>query len=64
MTLGGVYLGGGVAPQIITALDKGKFMERFVKRGKMENMLAARPGGIIIEENTALVGAAGIVMGM
>jgi len=64
MTLGGIYVGGAIAPRIITALDKGRFMERFIKRGKMETMLARIPVGIIIEEKTALLGAASIVMGM
>jgi glucokinase len=64
MTLGGVYIGGRIAPRIITALDKGRFMERFVKRGKMEAMLAKMPVGIIIEDKTALIGAAGMVLNM
>lgn len=60
MTLGGIYVGGLIAPQIITALDKGRFMERFVKRGKMEGILARMPVGVIIEERTALIGAAAV----
>jgi len=64
MTLGGIYIGGRIAPQIITLLDKGRFMERFVKRGKMEAMLAKMPVSVIIEANTALIGVSGIVMDM
>ncbi len=64
MTLGGVYLGGVIAPQIITALDKGRFMERFVKRGKMETMLAAMPVYVIIEEKAPLLGAARVALGL
>jgi glucokinase len=62
MTLGGIYIGGLIAPQIITALDKGRFMERFVKKGKMETLLAKMPVGIIIEEKTALLGAAAVAL--
>ncbi|MEW6051151.1 MAG: glucokinase [Candidatus Zixiibacteriota bacterium] len=62
MTLGGIYIGGLIAPQIITALDKGRFMERFVKRGKMEALLARMPVGVIIEEKTALLGAAAVAV--
>ncbi|MBN1211530.1 MAG: glucokinase [candidate division Zixibacteria bacterium] len=62
MTLGGIYIGGLIAPQIITALDKGRFMERFVKKGKMESLLAKMPVGIIIEEKTPLQGAARIAL--
>lgn len=64
MTLGGIYIGGLIAPQIITALDKGRFMQRFVKKGKMESLLAKMPVGIIIEAKTPLLGAAGITLDM
>jgi glucokinase len=62
MTTGGIFLGGLIAPQIITALDKGRFMERFIKRGKMEALLAKMPIGIIIEEKTALIGAGSVAL--
>ncbi len=62
MTTGGIFIGGRIAPQIITALDKGKFMERFVKRGKMEALLAKMPVGVIIEEKTALMGAGSLAL--
>ncbi|HUV31393.1 MAG TPA: glucokinase [Acidobacteriota bacterium] len=64
MTLGGIYIGGQIAPQIITALDQGRFMEHFVKHGKMESLLAGMPVGVIIEEKTALLGAAGVSTAM
>ena len=64
MTLGGIYIGGLIAPQIITALDKGRFMERFIKKGKMETLLTKMPVGIIIEEKTPLLGAASIILDM
>ncbi len=62
MTLGGVYLSGVVGPRIITALEKGKFMERFVKKGKMASLLSNIPVGLIIEEKTALLGAASVAV--
>lgn len=62
MTLGGVFIGGTIAPRILTALDKGRFMERFVKRGKMESILAKIPVGVIIEEKAPLIGAADMVL--
>lgn len=58
MTLGGIYIGGLIAPQIVTTLDRARFIARFVKRGKMGSLLADIPVGIIIEEKTALLGAA------
>lgn len=64
MTLGGVYIGGLIAPQIITAIDNGRFMERFVKRGKLELLLREMPVSVIIEEKTALLGAASVALGI
>ncbi len=64
MTTGGIYVGGQIAPQIITLLDGGRFMERFVKKGKMEALLKNMPVGIIIEEKAALLGAGGVVLEM
>ncbi|MBK7143222.1 MAG: glucokinase [bacterium] len=62
MTLGGMFIGGLIGPQIITLLDQGRFMERFVKRGKMESLLARMPVSIIIEEKTALIGAGTVAL--
>lgn len=64
MTLGGIYVTGRIAPRILTALDRGRFMERFVKRGKLESLLANIPVGVIIDDQAPLMGAAGIVMKM
>lgn len=64
MTLGGIYVTGRIAPRILTALDRGRFMERFVKRGKLESLLARIPVGVIIDDQAPLLGAAGIVMKM
>lgn len=64
MTLSGIFIGGAIGPQIITLLDNGKFMERFVKRGKMEPLLAQMPIGVIIEEKAALIGAAAVAAKM
>lgn len=62
MTLGGVYLGGILTKQIMTAIDKPRFMERFVKKGKMESLLEQIPVSLIIDDNTALLGAAAIAL--
>jgi glucokinase len=64
MTLGGIFIGGMIGPQIITLFDSGKFMERFVKRGKMESLLRRMPVEVIIEEKAALIGAAAVTAKM
>ena len=62
MTMGGVYLGGATTKQIMTAIDKAKFMERFVKKGKMQAFLDKVPVNLIIDEKTALLGAAAVAL--
>ena len=57
MTLAGIYLGGLIAPQIITALEQGRFMDRFIQRGKMAKILTKIPVNVIIDDKTALIGA-------
>ena len=62
ITLGGLYVGGVIAPRIVTAMDSGRFMKRFIKKGKMELLLTSTPVRVIIYEQTALRGAAAIGM--
>jgi glucokinase len=58
MALGGVYLGGGIAPKIHAKLKDGIFMREFTEKGRMKNLLQSVPVRIILNENTALLGAA------
>ncbi|RKX19442.1 MAG: hypothetical protein DRP35_07710 [Candidatus Zixiibacteriota bacterium] len=62
MTLGGIYIGGLIAKQIMMAIDKKRFMKRFVKNGKMETLLKNIPVSLILDDKTALLGAASYAM--
>lgn len=55
---GGVYLGGGIAPKIATKLRSHTFVDSFVKKGRMASLLDKIPVSIILNDNTALLGAA------
>ncbi len=55
---GGMYLGGGIAPRILPALETGHFMEAFLDKGRMRPLLEAMPVKVICEEHTALYGLA------
>jgi len=55
---GGVYLGGGIAPKILTKLAGPLFMQSFVAKGRMQPLLEAIPVRVINNESTALMGAA------
>ena len=54
----GVYLGGGIAPKILQKLKEPAFLEAFLAKGRMRPLLEAMPVLVILNENTALRGAA------
>lgn len=55
---GGVFLGGGIAPRIIEKLKSPAFMEAFTAKGRMKPLLEAIPVRVILNDMTALLGAA------
>ena len=54
----GVYVGGGIAPKIITKIQDGTFVKAFIGQGRMKNLLSAIPVRVIMNDKTALLGAA------
>jgi glucokinase len=56
--LGGVYLGGGIAPKILAKLQNGVFRKAFLEKGRFSKFLSRIPVYAILEEKTALHGAA------
>jgi glucokinase len=58
MASGGVYVGGGIAPKNLAKLADGTFMRRFVAKGRMQKLLEAMPVKVIVNDKTALLGAA------
>lgn len=55
---GGVFIGGGIAPHLQPFLKEGTFMESFVSKGRFRSLLSAIPVKVILNEKTALLGAA------
>jgi len=58
MAVGGVYIGGGIAPKIIWKLKDGTFMKAFKDKGRLSRIVAQIPVRVILNERTALLGAA------
>jgi glucokinase len=58
MATGGVYLGGGIAPQVLPLLKQGKFMHAFLAKGRMRSIMESMPVKVILNDKTALLGAA------
>ncbi|HZA89826.1 MAG TPA: glucokinase [Solirubrobacterales bacterium] len=55
---GGVYLGGGIAPKVLPRLREGGFMRAFTDKGRLSELLERIPVRVILNELTALLGAA------
>jgi glucokinase len=58
LATGGVYLGGGIAPKIISKLKEPEFMNAFTAKGRMRPLLQDIPVRVIMNPKTALLGAA------
>lgn len=58
MAIGGIYLGGGIPPRILSKLKDGTFMAAFVHKGRFADTLAQIPVYVILNPRTALLGAA------
>jgi glucokinase len=58
MAIGGVYIGGGIAPKIIWKLKDGTFMKAFKDKGRLSHIVAHIPVKVIMNQKTALLGAA------
>lgn len=55
---GGLYVGGGIAPKILEKLKDGTFMRAFTDKGRFSSFNADIPVHIILDDKTALYGAA------
>jgi glucokinase len=58
MATGGVFIGGGIAPKIIEKLSGPHFMEGFLNKGRMKDLLKDIPVKVVLNDQTALLGAA------
>lgn len=58
MAVGGIYLGGGIAPKIMAKLAGPLFMQSFVSKGRFQALLESIPVRVITNDKTALMGAA------
>jgi len=54
----GVYIGGGIAPKILPALESGLFMESFRDKDPMTDLLRTMPVTVILNPAAGLLGAA------
>lgn len=58
LALAGVYIGGGIAPQLIENLKEGGFLSAFLDKGRFKDLLNTIPIKVILNDQAALLGAA------
>jgi glucokinase len=58
LATGGVYLGGGIAPKILPKLKDPIFLNAFFTKGRLRPLLETVPVRVILNDQTALFGAA------
>lgn len=57
LSVGGLYVGGGIAPRILQKLKDGTFMKAFTAKGRLSEVLIDMPVQIILDSRAALLGA-------
>ena len=55
---GGVYLGGGIAPKMLSRLERDDFRQAFERKGRMSPYVEAIPIHVVVSDYPGLKGAA------
>ena len=58
LTLGGMYLGGGIVPKILPLLREERTWKAFVSKGRYKRLLSGIPVHVILNDKAALLGSA------
>ncbi len=58
MATGGIYLGGGIPPRILSKLQEPAFLEALRSKGRFRALLADIPVSVILNPQAGLMGAA------
>jgi glucokinase len=58
VAVGGVYVGGGIAPKMLPALEKGEFLRGFMHKGRFADFMKDIPVSVALNLRAPLIGAA------
>jgi len=64
LAVGGVFVGGGIAPKIRAKLADGTFVTAFCDKGRFAELMASIPVSLMLEPRAALLGAAHVARGL
>lgn len=59
---GGVVVGGGIAPKLLPALERGGFMAGLVDKGRLSPWMKTLPVRVALDDRAPLVGAAHLLL--
>lgn len=62
LALGGVFIGGGIAPKIIQKFKESHFVTSFIDKGRFSHLLQSIPIKVVLNDQAALLGAAEYLM--
>ena len=62
LAVGGIYIGGGIAPKILAKMRERRFLEAFCNKGRLRTLLEQVPIRVILNDKTALLGAGRVAM--
>jgi len=62
LATGGVFVAGGIAPRILSYLQKGAFREAFDRKGRLHTMVEKLPAYVVTHPQPGLLGAAKVAM--
>lgn len=55
---GGIYIGGGIVPKILKAIDPHSFYHAFVQVGRLDKLVRRVPVYVVLNDKAAVLGAA------
>lgn len=58
LALGGLFIGGGIAPILAKKMKEGAFYTAFIEKGRFQPLLESIPIHVILNDSAALLGAA------
>ena len=56
--VGGVFLGGGIIPNLLPFIKEGNFIKTFIDKGRLSSVLLQIPVKVVLNVKTGLLGAA------
>jgi glucokinase len=64
LSVGGVFVGGGIAPKLLPLLREGGFIRAFTAKGRLSPLLESMPVSVVLDDRTALWGAAAVALAL